>query len=276
MTAIRTKEIGWNHPETVEFYEAFCQRHDRYAIANGHLIAQAELIDDQRILDVAAGTGRTSAAVLASGICPGSILCFEPAAAMLAVGRQRLSAANVEWTEQFPSSGEFDRILCGAAIWQLSPLDQTIARLSKLLAPGGSLCFNIPALYLGEPDSPGDGKDPLLFDLLNILSRDRERDSSVGPPVDEPTSQAAASLSIEVVESMLRTCGLHSEWRRFQLRFDQTCLREWLKIPILTNRLLSGRNSAERARLIDEACQQVDPTSYRWERWVSWRAGRVV
>ena len=33
--------IGWDHPETARYYEAFCERHSRYGDANAALIAAA-------------------------------------------------------------------------------------------------------------------------------------------------------------------------------------------------------------------------------------------
>ena len=45
------------------------------------------------------------------------------------------------------------------------PLDRTIERLATLVAPGGALCFNIPAAYLLEADEPGGGRDPRLIHL---------------------------------------------------------------------------------------------------------------
>ena len=71
-------EIGWNDPRTARVYERFCNRHSRYRQANDALIAHAELREGQRILDVAAGTGRTTEVALPLIGDGGRVLCVEP------------------------------------------------------------------------------------------------------------------------------------------------------------------------------------------------------
>ncbi len=109
--------IGWDAPRTAWHYEDFCRRHERYREANAALVAHAALGPGQRVMDVAAGTGRTAEMVLPLlGGC-GSILCLEPAAAKRAAGQTRLSGPRIHWTAAWPEDGErFSRILCGAAI----------------------------------------------------------------------------------------------------------------------------------------------------------------
>jgi len=119
------RAVGWDDPRTVRYYEAFCARHPRYREANRALVERAALAPGQRVLDVAAGTGRTAEAALPWLHLRGSIVCVEPASAMRAVGRARLADRRVTWTDRLPEPpAAFDRILCGAAIWQLTPLGE--------------------------------------------------------------------------------------------------------------------------------------------------------
>src|SRR5213592_4449287 len=144
---------GWDDPETAAYYEAFCRSHSRYIRANAALIAQSQIAPGLRVLDLAAGTGRTAEAALDALGEDGRVVCVEPFAGMRAAGMQRVTDRRVEWSAILPGTREsFARILCGAAMWQLHPLPATFATLASLLQPGGALCFNIPALYLQEPD----------------------------------------------------------------------------------------------------------------------------
>ena len=133
------------------------------------------------MLDVAAGTGRTAEAVLPHIGDRGTVLCVEPARAMRDVGARRVRDARVSWTDELPDEGTalFDRVVCGAGMWQLLPLERTVARLAALLTGCGAIIFNIPAQYLLEPDPPGGGRDPLLLELPTLVERvarpDRER-----------------------------------------------------------------------------------------------------
>ncbi len=252
---------GWDHPDTARFYEAFCAAHPRYRDANLALAGALSLEPCHRVLDLAAGTGRTAEAVLP---WTPDVTCIEPAAAMRAAGLRRLP--HVRWLPDWPDPGErFDRVLCGAAIWQMLPPGATFARIAGLLAPGGAFAFNIPSLYLGEPDEPGGGADPMLLQLHAKLAEGR-------------TSSAVATdpfPSANAIEALLRDAGFTPARWCARSPFTQAALRDWMKIPVLTDALLDGTPADERAALVDAAYAQCDPASWRWEAWTGWTAWKL-
>jgi SAM-dependent methyltransferase len=254
--------VGWDNPKIARYYEAFCGRHDRYQKANATLVREADLKPGQRVLDLGAGTGRTAEAALPFLGPQGMIVCVEPSSPMRVVGKTRLRDSRVRWSPK--CSGEtvaFDRILCGASIWQLTPLDRTFQWLARLLSPDGALCFNIPSLYLGEPDQPGGGRDPLLLELPALLARGRHA-ATAGIPLPDADG----------VEARLSQVGLRPRRWTFRVRFTQAAYRDWLKLPVVTDWMLGDVDADERARNIDEAFSRVDPASWRWERWTGWTA----
>jgi hypothetical protein len=177
---------------------------------------------------------------------------------MREAGQERLADRRVSWTEELPGCGAFDRVLCGAAIWQLE-----IAPLAALVAPGGALCFTIPALYLGEGEEPGGGEDPLLVGLYARLAGGRVPQAQAGGPLPD-------------VESELAAAGLRPERWGFRRRITQAELRDWLAIPPLTDALLRELEPDERLHALDEAYEYVDEASWRWERWHGWTAWRSI
>src|SRR5215467_5054102 len=192
--------IGWNDPETAAYYEAFCRRHSRYARANAALIAHARIRPGMRLLDFAAGTGRTAEAALRRLGDGGSVLCVEPFSAMRAEGMRRITDSRVEWSASLPDASEsFDRVLCGAAIWQMDSLGETFTTLAAFVRRGGALCFNIPAVYLLEPDAPGGGSDPWLLSLPAMLAASSEHASAP----DESDHATSSPLSDDAVETWL-------------------------------------------------------------------------
>jgi SAM-dependent methyltransferase len=257
----------WDYPCTAHFYEQFYCSHPRYQLANEALIRHAALAPGQKVLDFAAGTGRTAETALPLVGEEGHILCVEPAAAMRARGQARLVDPRVQWAKSCPAEGLFDRILCGAAIWQMSSLESTIAWLAARLSPGGALCFNIPALYLGRPDEPGGGSDPLLLELPALLSNGSQANEA-----DNSTADSPASLDEASVARFLEAAGLQPESWSFRLRLTQEAYRDWLKIPVLTNRLLAGLHPLERVRRIEAAYRESSQDSWRWECWRGWTA----
>jgi SAM-dependent methyltransferase len=257
----------WDDPEAPVAYEAFYRRHSRYARANAALVAHARLAPGMRVLDLGAGTGRTAEAALRRLGADGRIVCIEPAATMRAAGMRLVHDARVAWRARLPAASErFDRILCGAAIWQIEPLARTIRTLSARLRQGGALCFNIPALHLLEPDEPGGGDDPLLLDLQAALAAR----AAPMPPV--APRRASPPFGRDEVKSWLHAAGLRARGWSFRLRLTQDAYAAWLAIPAVGGRLLAGLDLAARAARIDAALAGLDRASWKWERWRGWTA----
>jgi SAM-dependent methyltransferase len=275
--------IGWDHPDTARWYARFQRRYARYRRANRELVAHAALRPGMRVLDVAAGDGGTAAAALPWLGRAGRVVCFEPAAAMRASGRRTVRDGRVRWTDAWPEAsadaGErFDRVLCGAAMWQMLPLAGTFTRIFELVRPGGCLCFDVPALYLGEPDAPGGGRDPMLTELPSALvaSVIAAGGATPGPALDREPDDAPPATFPEAadVEEALGAVGFRAVAWDFRIRLVQRAYRAWLRIPTTTDHLLVGKSAEERATLIDAAFASVDPSSWRWERWRGWTAWR--
>ena len=258
---------GWDHPDTVRHYEAFNRRHTRYRTANRALVRHAQLRPGLRVLDFAAGTGGTTAAALDVLGADGRVDCVEPAQAMRAAGAQKFDG-RVRWLSDLESAGTgYERILCGAALWQVPDIAACIRALAERLAPGGALCFNIPAAYVGEPDPPGRGADPCLTELPGALAR-------LGGGGELPAAAPFALARREELHAALSACGLiPCPWSSAS-RLTQRAYRDWLKIPVLTDRLLASLDADQRACVIDAAYAGADAASWKPERWLGWTAWR--
>ena len=255
---------GWDHPDIARYFEEFCRRHARYRNANRYLAGRARIGKNDRIIDFGAGTGRTAEAALRHLGAQGAILCIEPAQAMRAVGMERVRDPRVSWDTRIPASSEcWDRVLCGAAIWQLDPLQEWFRRFARMLKPAGALCFNIPSLYLGEAEQPGGGKDPLLFFLPAILSEIR---------TSPPPQDGVALRTAPQIDEMLRAAGLTPERWQVRTHLPYRAYKDWLKIPVNTEGLFAGLPADARAALIEDAFTRVDQQSWRWEKWTGWTA----
>jgi SAM-dependent methyltransferase len=272
-----TVAAGWDDARTARAYERFCRRHRRYRQANEALASHAAAGAGQRILDVGAGTGRTAEALLPRIGESGSVLCVEPARAMREAGMQRLRDSRMRWTDRLPdarsdiAAGGFDRVVCGAAIWLLLPLERTLTQWAALLAPGGALVFDIPALYLLEPDRPGGGRDPLLQDLPAALAPCSASSCDAVPTARRGHDEALQCSAAEV-ERILAAIGLCADCWSFELRLTQAALRDWLMIPPVSEGFLAGSSPEERERRLNDAYAGVDHRSWRWERWFGWTA----
>lgn len=257
--------IGWDHPDTARYYSAFERRHRRYRSANRALVQQASLRPGQRVLDFAAGSGGTTAEILPLIGKDGRVDCVEPAAAMRATGEPRFDA-RVRWLAGLPDRQEtYDRILCGAAIWQMPDLGQCLEDFAARLAPGGALSFNIPAGYLGLADRPGGGRDPWLVELPSTLAARL-------PAAGTAPEGSWTPITAPQVTTLLRELGLVSHSWSHTGKLSQAAYRDWLKLPVVSNSLLGRLNADERAAALEAAFEAVDQTSWRWERWMGWTA----
>ena len=269
-------KAGWDDPLTARLYRNFENKHGRYRRANQALVRNAAPKPGLRVLDLAAGTGGTTAALLPSLGDAARVDCIEPAGAMADAGRERLGLdARVRWLRSLndiEAGTWYDRIVCGAALWQWPDLRRLIKRLAQLLAPGGALVFDIPAAYLGQPDAPGGGSDPHLTALLAAAVHRHPSTTRAAPRATVQVQMQGAARTADDIQGWLQQAGLWPQaWQHCQ-RLTQAAWRDWLCIPVLTAQLWPGVSGEERARRINEAAQGLDRNSWRPERWLGWTA----
>ena len=258
-----------DHPQVAAYYEAFCTNHSRYQRANAVLVARAGIKSGMRLLDLAAGTGRTTEPALRRLGGGGAVLCVESSACMRAQGMRRVGIRGWRGAPSCRTSEAHSTVSCAArrsGRWRRS--SPSSKPLAELLKTGGALCFNIPALYLMEGEESGGGSDPLLLELPALLMESCGESSCDG----HERLDARAPLIRDRIDAELAATGLHAvEWS-FHTRMSQHAYASWLKIPATTNRLLATLSPAERARQIDLASSFVDRGSWKRERWRGWTA----
>ena len=128
------------------------------------LIAAARLHPDERVLDVACGTGvvtRLAAAVVGAG---GAVAGLDVHPGMLAVARAT-SPDDISWYETSIEAaplpgGAFDVVLCQMGLQFVADKPKALAEIRRVLADGGRVVLNLP------------GPTPRLFtELADALAR---------------------------------------------------------------------------------------------------------
>ncbi len=251
---------AWDHPSVLDAWKRFEARHDRYHLANASLASEAELEPSMSVLDVGAGTGGTTAALLPHLGPRAQVLCLEPAGAMREAG---LQDPRVVWTDTWPERS-FDRVVCGAAVWLLGPLEQGLARLASHVAPGGALVFDIPAAYLGQPDPPGPQNDAWLTELPSRLVQGRAH---------APTTRATLPGPQEV-EDLLRAAGLAPRRWQVQTTWSNRALADWYRLPPVGLAMRPDLDAESLHEAVAQALSGLDPADHRPEPWLGWTARR--
>lgn len=180
---------------------------------------------------------------------------------MRAIGEARRPDA--EWRGDLPP-GPVDVVVCSAAIWQDADPTALVTRVASILKPGGVFAFNIPSLYLGIPDREGGGADPTLSAIPLYLA---QHASPLQREVD-PSGDASPPIRSELAwRSLLEDEGFTVDIHAFEHTLTQTELRDWLSLPVLTNRLLGALDLEARDRLLEEALDASDRASFKYEGW---------
>jgi demethylmenaquinone methyltransferase / 2-methoxy-6-polyprenyl-1,4-benzoquinol methylase len=132
----------------------------------------------ERVLDLAGGTGDLSAAMAARVGAGGRVVCSDINAAMLGVGRQRLTdrgvVGNVDYVqanaEKLPfADHSFDCVTIGFGLRNVTDKAAALASMYRVLRPGGRLLV----LEFSKPRLPGLSQlyDQYSFHVLPLVGR---------------------------------------------------------------------------------------------------------
>lgn len=138
-------------------------------------IASLQLAGGERILDVCAGTGDLAIAAVRARPAAGRVVGIDFAAAMLAVGRDKLVRARLEDRVAFvrgdatciPANDEsFDAVTMGFGIRNVADVPAACREIRRVLKPGGRIAI----LEFAVPTVPGFSQIYLWY-LRHVLPR---------------------------------------------------------------------------------------------------------
>jgi SAM-dependent methyltransferase len=260
----------WNHPVTAERYRLFTGRHERYRTAARALVEAAGIAPGDSVLDVAAGIGCTAIACIEKLGPEDRVTAVERAGSMRAAGTSRTGGLPVDWLEALPAGRMFDRVICGAAIWALGPVEEVIACLATHVAQGGVLAVSLPAAYLGEADDPGGGIDPWLTGLPDALAR-----LDLGSAAPAAPGGTSEQLNDALMRRSFASCGLTVTRKSFRQMLTQATYCDWMSLPPVNDRLLGQLPPADRPAVVARVAASLDAASWRWEAWAVYAGVRM-
>lgn len=96
MVRLRTIE-QWEDEENARRYDEFARRYPMYRSLSADLVRHARIGPEDRVLDLACGTGITTEAAL-DGLGPdGRVVGVDASKAMIGLARHNVAADRVEW-----------------------------------------------------------------------------------------------------------------------------------------------------------------------------------
>lgn len=262
---------GWADEPTAEAYGEFCRRHSMYRDTSLDLVRLAEIAGDQTVVDLACGTGQTTEVVLAA-LGPGGIVhAVDSSPAMLRVAQSVINDPRVVWHEGRAEIladfvADADRIVCNSAIWQMD-MEATFAAIYATLRPGGRFVCNIGRQFLMLPftEEELDPSAASLHDLVHAIAILEHghipRPGARGRP-----------LTVDSVVEQLRKAGFDVVATP-ELHYQDTVerQRDWLRIPIFTERTYPDLTIEQRKAAVDAAFERVAraSTTCRWIAFVA-------
>lgn len=267
---------GWANEATAEAYAQFCRKHEMYSRTSADLVELASIGGDERVIDLACGTGQTTEVILASLGPGGTIDAVDSSAAMLAVARREVGDERVRWhlsaAENVADVATgADAVVCNSAIWQ-TDMPAAFRSVHAALRPGGRFVCNIGQQFLLMPPPEDELKttSASLFDLMHAAAV-LEQGHVPRPPV----RRGGAPLTVDLVSEMLRAEGFEVEDTP-ELRYQDTVerQRDWLAIPIFTELTFPDLSYEQRLAALETAYDRVDRSQGRVSRWVAFLALR--
>jgi ubiquinone/menaquinone biosynthesis C-methylase UbiE len=252
----------WEGRLNAEIYDRFVREREIYRRLNGWLVDLADLPPAERILDLACGTGATAEACLPRMGARAELVGVDASAAMVEVARANVhdprarfevaSAASVDQVLEPP----VDRVVCNAAFWQFPAPRPVIEAIARLLRPGGTFVFNVPAERVRGETAP---VHPFQAALARALERVRGAAFEGAPAALDPRS---------LVET-LRGAGLSPEpFHRRVYTGKQDELIRLMSIPAMIGPLAEGISEDRRDALLRAARGRVDPDARVEVPWI--------
>lgn len=262
MVAYGPSMAPWEGRLNAEIYDRFVREQEIYRRLNAWLVDLADLTPAERIVDLACGTGATAEACLPRMGARGELVGVDASAAMVDVARANVHdprarfevapAASVEHVVKPP----VDRVVCNAAFWQFPAPRPVIEAVSRLLRPGGTFVFNVPAERMrGEPAPV----HPFQAALARALERAR----------GEAFHGTPSALDPNALHDALRGAGLspHPLERRVYVGRQDELIR-LMSIPAMIGPLAEGIPDGRRDALLQAVRRRVDPEARVEVPWI--------
>ena len=228
---------SWGEADNALRYDAFARLYPMYRETSRDLVALAKPSRSSTVLDLACGTGVTTAAVLAVLGRDGKVIGVDKSPAMLDVAAKATPDRRVTWvraaaeTADHHVAGPVDVAVCNSAIWQ-TDLAATAPAVRNVLVARGRFIFNVESGFLERHDDPNyQGDLPGVTMAIAAQDYGWTPPSSGTPPRDRPR------LTRESICHQLNNAGFEVERvEEFEYNLSADAQRAWLSVPVFTQR----------------------------------------
>lgn len=165
----------WNTKENAEAYDTYARNFPMYQDTSRDLVAISGIKPGMTMVDLAAGTGATTKAILDKTDGNVHIIAVDQAEEMLKKAREKFVGKDVRFIVSEAEELDqvihelVDAILCNSAFWQMKAR-AVFQAVSHVLKVGGVFVFNLPNQFFSFPDFQKKPRTPLLYDMHTLVA----------------------------------------------------------------------------------------------------------
>ncbi|MEK7091948.1 MAG: class I SAM-dependent methyltransferase [Patescibacteria group bacterium] len=153
-----TRKGFWDTKENAEAYDNYARNFPMYQETSADLVEIVDLKSGMTVIDLAAGTGATSQAILAKIGDQGRVIAVDQAKEMLKKAQEKFASKNVQFVVAEAENLDqvitepVDVVVCNSAFWQMKA-PETLRAVANVLKPDGIFAFNLPDQFFDNPSS---------------------------------------------------------------------------------------------------------------------------
>lgn len=248
---------------TAKKYDNYAAKYPLYKKTSQFLVKISDIRKGMSIVDLACGTGVTTTEILKKLGTSGKIINIDLSKEMLGIARKKNKQKNVSFV-QLPAEDistmikeKIDLVLCNSAFWQMD-MNKTLLGIKKILKNDGKFIFNLPSQH--------------------FKFSKKYRDVSLSPIMQEiaikeyglkPKNRKLKHLDFKTVDKIIKNNSFKIIFCK-TLKLNQTAkdVYEFLKIPVMTERILPNIDYLERMKILDRAYKQINKSKKLQINWL--------
>lgn len=165
----------WDTQENAEAYDNYARNFPMYQETSADLVEIAGLKPGMKVIDLAAGTGATTQAILAKIGDQGKVMAVDQADEMLKKAQEKFGGKNVGFIVAEAESLDqviqepVDGVICNSAFWQMKA-PETFQAIARVLKPGGIFAFNLPNQFFNDPDFIKHSRNAIPYESTDLVA----------------------------------------------------------------------------------------------------------
>lgn len=226
----------WDTKENAEAYDGYARNFPMYRDTSRDLVEIAGIKPGMVVVDLAAGTGVTTQAILERIDEYSNVILVDQAEEMLNKAREKFPTASIKFVvsqaEELDEKVDelVDMVICNSAFWQMKA-KSTFRAVSNILKDGGIFAFNLPDSFFSyekfkkQPINPA----PYSFNDLVTFAKDVGL-TFVSDTVKSYEKTIEEALAFNEIPVMKRNFQTNEEKEAYltKLRENQNQKREWV------------------------------------------------